>query len=122
MWRSPYNPSPYDDDWEDQPAQSGFHQWFLGATLPLLAAGYAGHVLLTNHATYGGRNPIELRGTDATAYGLSVLAVALFLHFHYFWGNVFNQAWWAVLGKILSAASFIASTATLIVRVGVLGR
>ena len=50
-----------------------------------------------------------------------MLAVGVFLHFHYFWGNVYNQAWWAVLGKILSAA-FIAATVTLIIRVGILGR
>ena len=45
----------------------------------------------------------------------------MFLHCHYFRGNVYNQAWFAVLGKIVAACGFIAGVGTLIVRVGVLG-
>ncbi len=122
MGPSPYNPTPYDDDFEDQPGQSWFHQWVLGATLPACFLSYGVRTIATRHASYANHVSIDLRGFDAVAYGISMLAVGLFLHFHYFWGNVFNQAWWAVLGKILSAAAFIASTITLIIRVGILGR
>ena len=44
MWRRvPYNPGPYDDDWEDQPAESGFHKWVLGVVLSLLLFTYGLH-------------------------------------------------------------------------------
>ena len=59
-WRFPYNPSAYDDDWEDQPSQG--------------------------------------------------------------WGNVYNQAWPAVLGKILAACGFVAGLGFLLIHNGVLGR
>jgi hypothetical protein len=122
MWRSPHNPTPYDDDFEDQPTQSWFHQWILGATLPACFLSYGIRTVLAGHATYGSRATIDLRGVDAIAYGISMIAIGVFLHSHYFWGNVFNQAWWAVLAKIFSAAAFIASSAVLIIRVGILGR
>ncbi len=120
--RFPHNPTPYDDDFEDQPTQSVFHQWVLGATLPACFLSYGIRTVLTGQATYTHYASIELRGIDAVAYGVSMIAIGVFLHFHYFWGNIFNQAWWAVLGKILSAAVFIVSTVTLIIRVGIFGR
>ena len=122
MWRTPHNPTPYDDDFEDQPAQSWFHQWILGASLPACFLSYGLRTILTGHATYAHNASMDLRGIDAVAYGVSMLAIGLFLHFHYFWGNVYSQAWWAVLGKIVSAAAFIASMGTLIIRVGIFGR
>ena len=120
--RFPYNPTPYDDDFEDQPAQSWFHQWVLGATLPACFLSYGIRTILTGQATYTHHASIDLRGVDAVAYGVSTIASGVCLHFHYFWGNVFNQAWWAVLGKILAAAAFIASMGVVIIRVGVFGR
>jgi hypothetical protein len=51
----------------------------------------------------------------------AMLAAAVFMHCHYYWGNVYNQAWFAVLGKIVSACAFIGGLGTIIVRVGVLG-
>jgi hypothetical protein len=50
-----YDPGPYDDDWEDQPAQSGFHKWFLGVAVPLGLVGYGVWVLATGEAGMQGR-------------------------------------------------------------------
>ena len=36
-------------------------------------------------------------------------------------GNIFNQAWFAVLGKIVAACGFIAALAFVLIRNGVLG-
>ena len=120
-WRRPHNPNAYDDDWEDQPAQGVFHQWGFGVLLPLLVAAYGVHAILAKQAMLG-RVPFELRGVNAMALGAALLGASFFLHFHYFWGNVYNQAWFAVLGKILSACAFIAGLGTIVVRVGVLSR
>jgi hypothetical protein len=124
MWhRTPHNPGPYDDDWEDQPGQGPFYQWALGAAVPLLVLAYGVYVVVTQQASYGygRRAPIHLHGLNAVALGVAAISVAVFLHCHYFWGNVYDQAWFAVLGKILAACGFIAGLGTLIVRVGVLG-
>jgi hypothetical protein len=64
---------------------------------------------------------LHLVGLNALALGFAGVCLALFLHCHYFWGNVRDQAWYAVLGKILSLVGFIAALGLLIVRVGVLG-
>jgi hypothetical protein len=122
-WRTPHNPTAYDDDWEDQPGQSGFHQWILGLGLPIGILIYAVHIFVTRQAIMGDDNVnLDLRGRNAIAYGLAVASVAVMLHCHYFWGNLYNQAWIAVLGKILSILCFIAGLGYLIFQVGVLGK
>ena len=121
MWsRILYNPSPYDDDFEDQPGQGPAYQWGLGAGLPLIVLGYGVRAAMIHQATFG-RPPIMLHGINAVALGVAAIALAGFLHCHYFWGNIYNQAWFAVLGKIISAMAFIAGLGVMLVRVGVLG-
>jgi len=120
QWRSPYNPTAYDDDWEDQPAQGPFYKWGLGVALPLLALCFGVYAIATRQAAYG-RVPMELHGPNAIAFGVAGISLGVFLHCHYFWGNVYNQAWFAVLGKIAAGCGFIAALGVLIVRVGVLG-
>jgi hypothetical protein len=120
-WRFPHNPTAYDDDWEDQPAQSWFHKWVLGIGLPLLIAGYGVCALLARQVNVGGRITTILNGIDAVAVGIAAVSLAVFLHCHYFWGNIYDQAWFAVLGKIIAACGFIGGLGVLMVRVGVLG-
>ena len=67
-----------------------------------------------------GRGEVEST-SFAIAFGAAAASAGVFLHCHYFRGNVYNQAWFAVLGKIVAACGFIAGVGTLIVRVGVLG-
>jgi hypothetical protein len=118
--RLPHNPAAYDDDWEDQPAQGPFYQWGLGVALPLLILCFGTYAVATRQAAYG-QVPMQLHGLNAVAFGIAGISLGVFLHCHYFWGNIYNQAWFAVLGKIAAACGFITALAVLIVRVGVLG-
>jgi hypothetical protein len=121
LLRTPHNPSPYDDDWEDQPRQGPFYRWILGLAVPLVMGGFAVHAIALRETEFSGRVSMTLHGTNAVALGVVMFATAVFMHRHYYWGNVYNQAWPAVLGKIVSACAFIAGLATIIVRVGIFG-
>lgn len=120
-WRLPYNPGPYDDDWEDQPKQGRFFQWGLGIILPLLLATYGSTIIITRSASFGRDFAVILHSWNAIAFGAAWVSAALFLHCHYFWGNMFNQAWGAVLGKIIAAGGFIGGLGFLIVHNGMFG-
>ena len=122
MWRLPHNPTPNDDDWEDQPGQGPFYQWVLGVLVPLAILVYGIHAMITREATYGGRVSMTLYGTNAIALGMAAISAAVFLQCHYFWGNIYDQVWFAVLGKIVAACGFIAGMATVIIRVVLFGR
>jgi hypothetical protein len=45
----------------------------------------------------------------------------VFLHCHYFWGNIFQLSAWAALGKIVSLIGMIGGLGYLLIHVGVLG-
>ncbi len=122
MWqRRPYEPTAYDDDWEDQPGQGPFYQWGLGVLLPLGIAAYGAHAIVARQAVFGGQIAMVLLGPNAVAFGVAWCSAALFVHCHYFWGNVYDQAWFAVLGKIVAACGFVGGLAVVLVRNGVLG-
>jgi len=123
MWqRFPHDPTAYDDDWEDQPGQGRWYQWGLGAVVPLFVLVYGVHAIIIRQASYGRPNQtLILEGCNAIALGVAAVSLSLFLHCHYFWGNIYNQAWFAVLGKIFALCGFIVGLVTLIVRVGLLG-
>ena len=123
MWwcNLPHNPTAYDDDWEDQPKQGPFYKWILGVVVPILAAAFGAHAVLARQAAFSYDPPLNLYGLNAVALGGSAISLAVFLHCHYFWGNIYNQAWFAMLGKILAACGFVAGLIILIVRVGVMG-
>jgi hypothetical protein len=123
MWsRFPYNPTPYDDDWEGQPSQGPFYQWVLGLGVPLVIAYFGLHAIITRQTHYSGRGAtIDLTDANAVAIGIAWFSAAVFLHCHYFWGNIYDQAWFAVLGKILGAIGFIAGIGVLLVRCGIFG-
>ena len=120
MFRSPHNPTAYDDDWEDQPGQGFFYQWGLGLVLPAAIIACAACAVLLGRVAIG-RQALLLHGANALALGLAGISLGVFLHCHYFWGNIYNQAWFAVLGKIVAAGGFIAGLGILILRVGVPG-
>ena len=120
--RFPHNPTPYDDDWEDQPAQGSFYKWVLGVLVPLLLAIYAFHAIKNQQIDFGGRAIMTFYGPNAVAIGIAALAAAIFVHCHYFWGNIYNQVWFAVLGKIIAATAFIGALAFVLIRNGILGK
>jgi hypothetical protein len=64
---------------------------------------------------------MTFHGLNAVALGIAGMSAGIFVHCHYFWGNVFNQAWVAVLGKIVSAIAFIAALVFVLIHNGVLG-
>lgn len=120
--RRPYYPTAYDDDWEDQPAQGWFYKWILGMCLPLALAGYGVHAIVAQDTVFAARHAaMTLHGRNAIAFGIAWSCAAVFVHCHYFWGNVYDQIWFAELGKILAACGFIAGMAFVLVRVGVFG-
>lgn len=55
------------------------------------------------------------------ALGLASVGAGIFLHCHYFLGNIFHLAVWAVLGKIASLILFIASLVYLLIHIGIFG-
>ena len=120
-WRSSYNPTAYDDDFEDQPGQGSFYQCALGVALPLALIGYGVYGIVTQRIAFGGSITMTLHGLNAIAFGIAWTCAGIFVHCHYFWGNLINQAWFAVLGKIVAAGGFIAGMAFVLVRNGVLG-
>lgn len=120
-WRSPHNPTAYDDDWEDQPGQGTVYQWGLGVFVPLLLVGYGVYAIVVQQIDFGGHVSTTFRGLNAIAFGVAWVSAGVFVHCHYFWGNVYNQAWFAVLGKILAACGFIAGLGFVLVRNGVMG-
>lgn len=115
-FRSPHHPDGYDTDWADNPAQGAFPQYVGGFFIPLLIAGFGVYGLATGNATLSGnRATWELHGRMATALSIAYIGVGLFLHSHYFWGNIFDQHWLAVLGKIFGLIAFIGGMGYVIV-------
>jgi len=120
-WRYPYNPTAYTDDWESQPAQGPFYQWGLGVVVPLIILGYGLHAIILKQAEFGDEVSMTIHGLNAIALGIAAMSAGLFLHCHYFWGNIYNDAWFAVLGKIVAVSGFIAGMGIIIIRVGIYG-
>jgi hypothetical protein len=120
-WRFPHNPTAYDDDWEDQPGQGAFYQWGLGVVLALVLIGDGVYGIAIQQISFWGQITMTLYGRNAIAFGIAWVSAGVFVHCHYFWGNIYNQAWFAVLGKIVAACGFIAGLAFVLIRNGVLG-
>jgi hypothetical protein len=114
-------PTAYDDDWEDQPAQGAMYKWLLGVAGPLVIAGFGAHAVFTGEAEFGSRIRTTLHGVNADALGLAALSSAVFMHCHYFWGNIYDQAWFAVLRKIIAGCGFIAGLGIILIRFGPFG-
>lgn len=119
-WGRSSNPSAYDDDWEDQPGQGPVYQWGLGVVVPLALIVCGAFGIITRQIGFGGRGvAMTLHNANAIAFGVAWVAAGAFLHCHYFWGNIYDQAWGAVIGKIVSAIVFIVGMGYVLVRVGV---
>lgn len=119
--RYPHDPTPYDDDWEDQPGQGPLYKWGLGVLLPLALIGYGIYGIAAQEISFGLRTSMTLRGLNAVAFGIAWVSAGVFAHCHFFWGNIYDQAWLAVLGKIVAGVGFIAGLAFVLVHNGVLG-
>lgn len=111
------------DELADIPSQGWFPKWFGGVIFPLAFAVYGISCFVTGHGVLTNRQmSLDLYGPNAAALGGGSLSIGIFLHCHYFWGNIYQMSFIAVLGKIVALMAFIGSIGYLIVRVGVLGR
>jgi fatty acid desaturase len=114
---SPHHPSAYDDDWTDAPASGPWPKWFGGVVIAIGFVAYGAYGLATGSATLMGENMSQqLRGTDARALATAYIGIGLFLHCHYFWGNVYHFSAMAVLGKVVSLVAIIGGLGYVIVR------
>lgn len=120
MPRAPRNPIAHDDGREDQVGQGPFYKWVLGTAVPIALLYLGTTVVIEQHVVYG-RARENLVGVNAIASGVSTVSAAAFLHCHFFWGNLYDEAWPAVLGKIVSLCGFIGGIGFLLVRLCVLG-
>jgi hypothetical protein len=125
MYRLPHRPGAYDDDWEDVPAQGGAAKWVAGGVLPAGLLGCAVFAVVRRSAWLpGGRAAAGtmLQGADAVALGVAVAGIAVFLHCHYFWGNVYHLAFGATVGKVAGLVGMIGGLGYLLVNLGIYGR
>src|SRR4051794_4169394 len=89
MFRSYYRPTAYDDDWTDIRAQGAWPKWFGGVVIPLALIGYGAYCLANGAAILPGRDVnLELHGRQAAALSTASIGLGVFLHSHYFWGNI----------------------------------
>jgi len=86
-------------------------KWVSGFFLSVLVAIYGIHCCVVQNAFLPGRrgHRIELTGDEAVALGLAWISIALFLHFHCFWGTLLRFGVLSAIGKALSAIGFICS-------------
>jgi hypothetical protein len=120
--RPDYQPTAYDDDFEDIPTASVVPKWIGGIVTPVACITYAIHCFSTRHGLLVGQSHwMDVYGANAVAVGVACSSVGLMLHCHYFWGNVYHLFACAVLAKIASLIGLIASLGYLTVHVGILG-
>jgi hypothetical protein len=109
----------------DIPDPIFWDKWIGGVILPPVMLGYAVMIFITRHAyvpRYGrSGGSTDLYGDRAVALGVVVLSVALFVHLHCWWGNIYWRSTWPVVAKVIVATSFIVSLIYLFIRVSVPG-
>ncbi|MCC6579352.1 MAG: hypothetical protein IT440_02860 [Phycisphaeraceae bacterium] len=107
------------NDGMKDPIRDEAYKWIGGMVVPLLLTVHGLRCVFTQHAWLPGRHrSLSLHGGDAIAFGIAVLAVALYAHSHYFlseYDRLFNVA---IVGKIVAALTFIAAFGYVIVQVG----
>ena len=69
---------------DDDAPRDAWKKWCLGIAFPSLVAAYGVSCILLQRGTLLGQElqTIRLSGKDAIAFGIAILALALFLHAH----------------------------------------
>lgn len=106
----------FDDD-DGVPADAPT-KWLLGVAGPCLIGLYGASKLLFPYVTLRFRyhSRLHLTGFDARLFGCMVIAIALFMHAHYFWAHVERLAGYSSLLKPISVLSGIALFAVILIR------
>ena len=106
------------DRFSGPPPDTFWAKWFGGVVFPLIGLAIGISMILMREATLYGQNQsnMDLHGTNALLYGWSTVSLAVFLHAHYFWGNVDRLMRFSFLGKVFSLTSFGACMLLLVYR------
>jgi hypothetical protein len=105
------------DAFTGAPAQGVWPKWFGGIFVPLAMGAFGVFSIWTERSYLAGRSGgMRLDGKDAILMGVVSLSLGVFLHCHYFWGNLFLHSNLAELGKIVSLTTFVGALVTLIFR------
>lgn len=102
------------DFFSNDPARSTFSRNAGGILAPLVLA-YIGlsDMIWAEGTIYGrGGGRLELSGTAAVAYGAAFVALALFVHCHFFWTASEKLCEWADTGKTISLCLFALAAGT----------
>ena len=96
------------EDFAQHPDGSWWSKWAGGCALPLAGTMYAIYCLYQNKAIMPGKHTaLVLTDDDAVLFSVAVLALAAFLHFHFFWG-LHERFWRYSQGlKVLSLLVFL---------------
>ncbi|MFZ4508759.1 MAG: hypothetical protein ACOYON_13775 [Fimbriimonas sp.] len=83
--------SPFDtiEELAGSPSGGPLQKWGGGVVAPLVLLWPGVSNLITQSATFPSRSPagrIALTGPSAIGLGIATIGLALFLHFHFFWG------------------------------------
>ena len=112
------------DDWSDLPPSSDALKYLAGIVLALFLVIYGLRCVISQHAMIPGTQRVEqidFHGAKAIALGTASLSFGIFLHCHYYWGNVYQEYIVAALGKIVGLIGLIVSLVYLIIRTGIYG-
>jgi|GEM_PF-3988201 len=106
----------FDDD--DGVPADGPTKWGIGVAGSCLIGLYGASKFFFPHVTIWLRyhSRLHLSGFDATLFGCMVIAVALFMHAHYFWSNVERLEGYSSPLKGVSVISGVVLFAAILVR------
>jgi hypothetical protein len=93
---------------EKWPEGGKLAKWIFGSCLPLLLIIPTAKALLAGKVLFLGKGRLFLEGDAAIAMGIGYLAVALFAHFHWFWGLSPRLRDFSYAGKIAAIVVFCA--------------
>lgn len=96
------------EEFAHHPNGGWWNKWAGGCALPLAGVIYAIWCLLQKQAILPGEHTnLVLMDDDAVLFSVAVLALAAFLHFHFFWG-LHERLWRYSQGlKVLSLLVFL---------------
>ncbi|MBE7493795.1 MAG: hypothetical protein HS117_02510 [Verrucomicrobiaceae bacterium] len=96
------------EDLAHHPDGGGWEKWAGGCLLPIAGVIYAVWCLIDKRAVLPGKHgDLVIAGDDAVLFSTAILALAAFLHFHFFWG-LHERLWRYSQGcKVLALLVFL---------------